>query len=277
MNNEIENRSNLLSILKERRIVIYGTGYVAMRFYRALGIHNLAENITCFAVTDMKNQRDTVINGIKVQAIAEIEIVDDMMVCIAVHESIKPEIEKLLVQRGIEKFIWIYPYLHDLLLGEKIAENRNISVDFIISKNDGYGLAIKYLALEQYYKKNQCGFAVYVKAQAMHCEEETAKKRLDKFCQLIASWEKCGYQPDRGCVLDESYRVIDGYHRIALAKYHQQEEIICNVYQCSKELVEEMGNAVGMTKQDMIEAGFTLEELAAVEEVYNRIRRKTDE
>ena len=94
-----------------------------------------------------------------------------------------------------------------------------------------YRLAIRALVIDQYYGKNDLGYDIYVKTQSFHCEENTAKKRLNSFIRLIESWDKQGFDNTSRPKVSKDYEVLDGAHRITLARYHQMKTISCDVYE----------------------------------------------
>lgn len=50
---------NLLSFLKNKRIIIYGAGYVAAKFYDLLVLNGLGNNVESFVVTKKKIRKRT--------------------------------------------------------------------------------------------------------------------------------------------------------------------------------------------------------------------------
>ena len=74
----------------------------------------------------------------------------------------------------------------------------------------------------------------------MHCDEDTAQKRLLSFIKLIESWDKCGCLNEQRPAIAQNYEIIDGVHRVALARYHEMKTISCDVY--TEERVKEYRN-----------------------------------
>ncbi len=218
----------LLKIIKKNRTKIYGIGYVAERFTDGLIKKGYADSIQSFIITERKIDN---YKGYKVEGLNELDVSNqNTLICIATHESIKKEIELLLDEKGFSEYVWIYPYLHELWFGQPVAQDIDVDLDKIIGKWNDYRLAIRALAIDQYYGKNDVGYDIYVKAQSLHCEERTANKRLERFIELIDSWDKKGYDSYFRPKLSEDYEVLDGVHRITLAYYHGMKAITCDIY-----------------------------------------------
>ena len=261
---------NLLFLLGTKKIVIYGTGYVAQKFFSILKKNSLVGNIICFAVSKGEKEGES-IDGIAVKNIRDIE--SDNMVCIAVHEALKDEMVDTLCDIGINNYIWIYPYLYQLLLGEPIEKGVRIKLEDIVQTclND-YRIAVRYAAIDNYYGKNIYGFDLYRRAQALYSSMKTAEERLERFCKLISDWQKYGYDEDSWICINEGYEIIDGAHRVTLAKYHGMQEIICNVFEGKASAYEVHGERVVLTNKILLQNGFSIEEIDKLNEINNVIR-----
>ena len=77
----------LLTLIRTHKVLIYGTGYVGKRFFAALQLHNLNENVLGF----VSENTDPIVCGLSNKCISSIED-RNVLICIAVHESILPEI-----------------------------------------------------------------------------------------------------------------------------------------------------------------------------------------
>ena len=91
-------------------------------------------------------------------------------------------------------------------------------------------MAIRLAAIECYYGENDFGYDVYLRAEGIHCSEETARKRLSGFEKLINSWEQNGYNAEYAISVNQQGEVFDGNHRLSLALYHRLEKIPCDIY-----------------------------------------------
>ena len=89
-----------------------------------------------------------------------------------------------------------------------------------------YDIAVRLLAIEQYYGKNTIGYDLYTRMQA-----ESGDFWLKRFILLIQSYENNGYQHSNPIEIDEKLTIMDGAHRLALALYHNEEFIPATMYQ----------------------------------------------
>lgn len=117
-----------------------------------------------------------------------------------------------------------------------------------------YDLAVRYLAIEEYYGKNNYGFQLYKKmhylggnyGQNNMTEEYYNKMRkknktvkyglvkeehsIEQFQALINAYETKGYDPSSIIMADKNLLSMNGSHRIALAVYRGQEFINTEVH-----------------------------------------------
>lgn len=269
---EVFNVEELQKALITNKVVIYGANYVAIRFYRALKEQHLDKNVSCFVITSGEVQ---VVEGLAVQSIDKLEENSETLICIAVHEALKDEIIETLKEKGFHKYIWIYPFLYEMMLGEPIARNKRILLKNIWNINkDDYRMAARYLAIDQYFEKNNYGYQVYKKCMNLFNNEKTSEKRLQRFIKLIQNWENIGYDERQSVSLMEDYRYIDGAHRIALASYFKQEYIMCDIYPSSKSLSDVHGAGAVLSKEIAVELGVDEETIAILEETNIRIEEQ---
>ena len=261
MNRNMSTES-LLTRLSKKRLVIYGTGFVGKKFLSALKQHNLYANITCFTVSENVKSYDDEIEGIPVRYINELdEEKKNMLFCIAVHESLVKEIENNLEKLRIKEYIWVYPFLNEMFLGQPLKRNVLVKIDQIIeSCLNNYGLAVRYLAVEQFFGKNQIGYNLYVRFHALYCRRETAEQRLIEFCNLIKNWKERGYDKRKRILINSQYEVIDGLHRITVAKYFGEEYVVCDVFSNKISAASLQGNKALLTEQALRESDFDKEE-----------------
>lgn len=262
--------SEEFKFFKDKKIIIYGIGHVAMQLYEVLTIRGLDRNVECFLISDAA-EKPKYIKGIKVIPINEYKNSENVIICIAVHEAIKNEIEMILKRKNISNYMWISRFfMTELLLGKSIKEMR--SVEKLILRCNDYSIAVRYLAIEQYFGKNDHGFDIYKKAQRLSCAQETAEKRLVFFCDLIHSWEISGYHADSLVLIDYTNEILDGRHRVALAKYFQMDEIMCGVFEYSHFSHKWLGSGARVTRAKILDGNFTDEELKIIENAYRRVR-----
>lgn len=132
-----------------------------------------------------------------------------------------------------------------------------------------YDIIVRYLAVENYYGKNDYGFSLYQKMQrARDRQNQISHKEnyyIEEFQKLINSWEKDGYNENSAIILDSELQLIDGSHRVAMALYHGQEELSCMIYG-NKQKTE-----YGLLW--FIEKGFSIEEIENIRNKYKEISR----
>ena len=226
------NTYELIRIIQNNNMVIYGTGYAAKSFYTALKIRGMDSKVTSFAVTSIDKADKNICDK-------PVKVIDDLLknmselyICIAVHETIKDEIQGYLEAKGINKYVWVHPFIFDLAFGMPIEQCAEVQIKNIINALgiDNYVLPIRYLAIENYYQKNDIGYKIYLKALCLQCNTETAYKRLNRYINLISEWDKTGYHKEFPILIDSQNRLIDGAHRLSLACYHGMNNINCSIY-----------------------------------------------
>lgn len=249
-----------LEDFEEKKIVIYGAGHVGQKFYRILKMRGLEKQVVCFAITDSVKEM-TLVEGIPLKCIYDISVQDDTLICLAVHETLLDETERV-VKQITEQYVWIYPYLYDLMFGEPEQINAEVKISGILKtcQNDAR-LAVRLAAIEQYDGKNSFGYDYYIRAQMMHCEEHTARQRLQQFKRLMEDWKKYGYRREYPLCLNRGCEVIDGNHRLALAVYHGQRTIFCNIYPTMIPLIDIHGQEPIMPRAVLMQHGFMQEDM----------------
>lgn len=86
-------------------------------------------------------------------------------------------------------------------------------------------IVVKYLAIENYYGKNDFGFELYRKMQLKRVNEDWT----ERYVELIKSFEK-GIDMESMLKVDLNYSIHDGAHRLALALYHGYGEVPTRVF-----------------------------------------------
>lgn len=270
MSLNINNLYELEQCLKSNKFAIYGTGYVAKRFFQSLKKHELLENLMCF-ITSKKE--DDYLDEIRVITHDELERNSNIVICVAVHASIKNDIIDKLCMSGHKKYVWIYPFQYELMLGAPVEKNTPVLLKEILDNcYEDYRMAIRYLAIENYYNKNNNGYEIYLKLMELHCSEMTAQRRLQQFIELIRNCEKYGYDSKQTPLLLENKDIIDGTHRIALSSYLKKNYIICDIYPMTKNIEEIHDSGCILTKRTVIENGIPLKIIQLLEDANDRIR-----
>ena len=120
-------------------------------------------------------------------------------------------------------------------------------------ENLRWDMVVRYLAIENYYGKNDYGFALYEKMQRKRMGDEWPVQAIPRFKALIESYEKKGYDLDSAVEVNEKLELWDGSHRMALGLYFKQSLLkvkICHGLP-----------SVAYSRDWFIEKGFTQEEL----------------
>lgn len=141
-----------------------------------------------------------------------------------------------------------------------LAQNRD-GKDFNYQRMD---VIIKYLAIENYYHKNNYGFALYQKLQCLRQKQSGGlpvnyeKMCVNVFTTLISSIEKEQFKKDSCITCDEDLTLIDGAHRLAACLYFGIREMNARVLQLK------VCMSSPFTTAYLRAGGFTEEELALI-------------
>ncbi len=249
---EIKKTAGLIDEICTNGAVVYGTGYVAERFYRALENRSLQEKIRCFVTT---SGSDELFFGKSVISLDEFSPKkENGIVLVAVQESLLEEIENGLRKAGITDYVWIYPFLYDMILGEPVKRAEAVNIQTILkAERDNYQLAVRLLAIEEYYGKNEVGYSIYRKTMGLQSPSDTIEKRLRSFESLINSWERHGYDKTQTSKILTDGSILDGTHRIATAIYFGEDTIYCDIYPPTVS-TEELFGAEAIMKKNFLEA-----------------------
>ena len=83
-------------------------------------------------------------------------------------------------------------------------------------------IIVRYMAIEEYYGKNDYGFNLYEKMQKSRGQK---MHNLDRFKKLIKSIEQNGFNDKSSILVDLNLQIIDGSHRLACALYFGIEKL----------------------------------------------------
>lgn len=263
-NADINSSNSLLEYINKNRIKIYGAGFVADFFYRILNELNMLDSIKNFIITKGSRYNK---NGLPVIPI-DLDELDDSLVCIAVHESRVKEIEKELDDRSIKNYVWIYPFLYDLWLGEPVDR------DFLVQVRDIWGVmkkryevAIRYVAIEQYYGKNTFGYEMYKKAVILPKDRTTVESRLNGFIHLIQSVNENEFDNNNKIkVFEDNNEIIDGMHRYSIAVFKGMDKVNCDIYRRNNNIQMKREDKI-LTMENLIRFGFALDEIQVLDKV----------
>lgn len=160
------------------------------------------------------------------------------------YEKIKENRKKKFFNK--KKSAVIEQAVADIIL---MQYNRNECMEYQF-----YDIGVRYLAIENYYKKNNVGFQLYKKMHTnggnygqsnktedyynrMRNRHKTAtygkireEHSIEQFEKLIRSYEENGYQNNSLIMCDRNLLNMNGSHRVALALYRNQEFINVEVH-----------------------------------------------
>ena len=238
---ELSGLKEFLQALGEKRILFYGCGFAAEMFYRGLAEQNLLDRVDGVVVTGPAGNRE--FHGFKVTAYKDTDTAGKL-ICLAVHNSIRNEIRLKPGDTGVS----VYPFLYELLYG-KCLEERLSGVEEILFRQprENNWITLRYCGVRGLEEDSSRLTELYVRGQAMHSSRETARKRLEEMKRLLRSVKDRGLSPDYPILVDENCRIIDGLHRLAIARYLGIGEIRCRVYSSSPLYDELLGEKNRLT------------------------------
>lgn len=254
----------LKEIEKFDHIVVYGAGKIGKKVLDILDEHGLSSKISCFTISKL-DVDEMNFNGFQVKSVYDIESdYKQSLFLLAVSEKFMPEVEKIAQQLKIEHYVdgrALYLQSHVCISVKELFMQQNKHGGF-----NRYDIVVRYLAVENYYKKNECGFELYKKMQAKRVDDSYVPEAIEKFNKLIDSWENEGYKKESEIDCDKDLRLVDGSHRMALCLYFNVEKISCKVRSC----VEDIDYGIDW----FIENDFSVDEISIIQKKYNELMKK---
>lgn len=119
-----------------------------------------------------------------------------------------------------------------------------------------WDMVVRYLAIEDYFGKNNCGFELYRKMQAARNGEGYVEGAENVYRSLIASFEQNGYDSESSIVCDANLKLFDGSHRMALCLYYDIPQI--------KVTMRDSVSNIQYGEKWFAEHGFTDEEMCVI-------------
>lgn len=265
----------LLEQIRTKTIVVFGTGFVAERFWQALQRHHLNERISAFLVSKRKEEKQF-FHGCPVLEPAEIKKEKELLVCLAVHETVLPEVRNTISPELAERSVWIYPNLWELLFGAPVERNSLIPREILLAKqNPDYNwISVRYMAIRDYLEGSTQfphSADLYCHAISLHCGMTTAKRRLKALEQLAESIRDRGFDREMPILIDTSGRILDGLHRFASACYFGMVEIPCTVLPESEDYDRMLNEKNRIPDRVLREAGFSEDDLAMLRQAKQEI------
>ena len=127
-------------------------------------------------------------------------------------------------------------------------------------------MVVRYLFVENYFGKNDCGEKLYRKMQSARIGEN--QQPVDRFNSLISSYEEKGYDPSSYILVKQNLSIRNGSHRGALALYYGTP-ITC--------YVEKDSDFVTYPAKWFEENGFSTEEMETIHSKTNMLAEKYNE
>lgn len=219
---------DLYEVLKSQKIVIYGAGFIADLFYQALVENSLSDHIIDVVTT---TENDKLFHGFEIKKYSKEGIPSDALVCVAMHDVFRGELEGRLISDKIN-YIWFSKNnLTNLLEGYPEEVCELISVKDILEATKGeFRLAIRWLMIEEVLGNRKGGIDLNKKLWLNYLNAEVAEKRTDGFIELIKNIKANGFRRDCPIMIDRNCRLMDGSHRFMLACYLEEKNISCNIY-----------------------------------------------
>jgi hypothetical protein len=123
---------------------------------------------------------------------------------------------------------WTYKANSDLI----IMQNTEKLLAYQYRKNmfNRYDIIIRYLAIEEYFGKNNYGYNLYKKMQekrgfSQRIDHKKVDDSLKKFLSLINNIQKNGLDECSAISISKNQELIDGSHRLATALYFNEKLI----------------------------------------------------
>lgn len=276
----------LLKTIQTRDVVLFGTGFVAEKIVHTLAEQGLLDCVRGFVVskavtTSFKGKPVWLVDEYSefVTSQKDKKLLSELpLLCIAVHESLRADIEDLLSHAGLD-FEWIYPNYLELAWGTATPFVVDIPVQTILQRQepDQAWISVRYVALKEclsgkwdesasalqerlVINGNGPASALYVKAASLFSKPETARQRLAYAAEITKHVLKEGYDRSRPILIDNSYRIIDGLHRLAGSVLAGCKTAPCVVVEASNRFNEYFPEENRLTKAAQEKAGLTPEE-----------------
>ncbi len=106
-----------------------------------------------------------------------------------------------------------------------------VARQFFRGELNRYDIFVRYLAIEEYYGKNDFGFRLYSKMQNNRTGTDYyASYAIGRFRALIESYEVNGYDEKSAIPVGSNLAIWDGSHRVALGLYHNLPNISVDIH-----------------------------------------------
>ncbi|SHK69754.1 hypothetical protein SAMN05216582_11311 [Selenomonas ruminantium] len=261
---------DVINLIKTKEYVIYGNGFIGKRFIKQIERMNCKNQISSVVVTNLEENSNSRKDGLK----SIYEISKNSFVFIAAHESVATEMRKVLESIGVSNYVWIYPYLIELELGAPIERNRKVTIkDLIDNLSKSYAAAIYYLTIKEYCRDHIYDGSLYIKMTSHYTTGDTAKKRWEIFRRKIEECQEKGFCQDCNIKVFENNNLIDGMHRLTLAKYFGEKYLYADVYRGNGSFysIEGIGGNVFIQEEDLPRY-YKQKEIEMIREIENELK-----
>ena len=143
-------------------------------------------------------------------------------------------------KRNIKKVLFCIPFANKWILN---LRSRNTPVlirqrydvrEIFLNENtekgfNRYDIIVRLLAIECEKGLNDCGWDFYRRMQSARMGKSWVEPAVERFKNLISSYEQNGYNQESEIELDNSLHLIDGSHRMAMALFYNQPVISARV------------------------------------------------
>lgn len=266
---EIMQIKDIINLIQTNNFVIYGNGYVGKRFQKQIMRLGCSDHIAAIAVTNIESN----IHDWQIKCISDIP--KEQLVFIAAHDAVASEMKNYLDNAGFKNYVWIYPYLFEMELGFPIKKNVPIGVNELLAEiRDVYMPAIYYLSMKDYCNNNIYNGDFYIRMSTYYTTLRTGEKRWARFRDAIDKCKKVGFSQDFSLKVDEKYFLIDGLHRLVMAKYFGKDELLCDVYQCDEKFYSTKGLGGDIRiSEDELKNCYSAEEIKIIKEADIELRK----
>lgn len=130
-------------------------------------------------------------------------------------------------------------------------------------------VALRYLAIENYFNENDFGLDLYSKIGMKYLTQKEMNEDIDRFVALINSFQNYGYNGSP-LIMDKRGNVVNGTHRLALCAYYSVPTVnVCKDFIVRKNAEDHLASINRLTIDD--------ETLTLFEKTYNRIFNKVNQ
>lgn len=143
------------------------------------------------------------------------------------HESIANLINKI---KNVYKYVVYFRCVklittNDLILRYPVS--KLLPKQYLNGQFNRMDLAVRYMAIENYFSENQYGFKLYNKMQYHRVGNDYNSE--ERFKRLIESIYKNGFDCNSKITIDTNGNLLDGAHRLALSLYFKEQDISVNI------------------------------------------------